>query len=237
MNSELLMNQNKNKAAILWTGGKDCALSFFKARQEGYEIESLITFVPPSRDFKAHSLKVMEHQAAAMSLPIQMIEITEPYDQSYETAIRYLQSEHSITTLVTGDIAEVDGQPNWIRQCCESVGVQVWTPLWGLRRKDLLDQLLRDGFKIILSCVKKPWLNESWLGRELTEESVAELQEIGARNGLDLCGENGEYHTMVLDAPMFQSRIVLDELSCERLDEMTWLKSGKISNSRANHKS
>jgi uncharacterized protein (TIGR00290 family) len=230
MNPNLPMNENENKAAVLWTGGKDCALSFFMAEQKGYEIECLITFVPASRNFKAHSLKVMEHQAVAMNLPIRMVEIAEPYDESYKAAIVRLQNEHSINTLITGDIAEVDELPNWIRQCCKNTTVQVWTPLWESRRKDLTDQLLRNGFKVILSCVKEPWLNESWLGRELTETSVAELQEIGVRNGLDLCGENGEYHTMVLDAPMFKSRIVLDETSHERLDEMIWLKPGKISN-------
>ena len=217
------------KSAVLWTGGKDCALAHYLAQQDGYEINSLVTFTPASRDFKAHSLKVMELQAAAMGLPLVLVEISEPYDEAYKAGIRSLRDDRSIDTLITGDIAEVDGYPNWIRQCAEGSGVEVLTPLWGACRKDLTDQLLRHGFKVILFCVKEPWLTEDWLGRELTEHSIVELQEIGSQNGLDLCGENGEFHSLVLDSPLFNRSVILSEMTHHKLGEMMWLQAGIVS--------
>lgn len=56
-------------------------------------------------------------------------------------------------------------------------------------------------FQSYFSCVKKPWFNEEWLGRELNMETLERLKDLSAKQGIDLCSENGEYHTLVLTAP------------------------------------
>jgi diphthine-ammonia ligase len=63
------------------------------------------------------------------------------------------------------------------------------------------------GFKTRLSCVKTGWLYESWVGRELNESAIAELRIIREKAGLNLCGEEGEYHTLVTDGPLFKRGI------------------------------
>lgn len=63
--------------------------------------------------------------------------------------------------------------------------------------------LLDRGFKARFSCVKTRWLDENWIGRELNESALAGLRSIREQNGLDLCGEDGEYHTLVTDGPRF----------------------------------
>mgnify|MGYP001552441406 CR=1 FL=1 len=62
-------------------------------------------------------------------------------------------------------------------------------------------------FQVLFSCVKKQWLAESWIGRKLDEQAIADLEIVRERTGLDLCGEEGEYHTLVTDGPLFARAI------------------------------
>ena len=190
-------------AAMLWTGGKDSAMALYEADQNGYCIRCLVTFAPPEPDFLAHPLSFIKMQAQALALPHHVLPISAPFEQSYETGLRRLRDEMGIDCVITGDITAVDGNPNWIRERSRPVRMSVHTPLWGRDQDALLQQLLDRGFKARFSCVKTRWLDESWIGRELNDSALAELRSIRERNGLDLCGEEGEYHTLVTDGPRF----------------------------------
>lgn len=220
-----MMNKN---AAVLWTGGKDCALAFHIAREQGYIIKSLVTFIPGGYDFVAHPLEFMRYQAQSSGLPHRTIEITEPFKSGYELAIKALKENHGIETLVTGDIAEVDGYPNWIRECSKFSGMHVLTPLWKLERKKILAEMISHNFKIIFSCLKKPWFTDELLGMEIDEGSIAELEDIKSRTGLDICGENGEYHTLTLDGPIFNRSIHINNFSKRFRDSLMYIEIGDV---------
>lgn len=195
-------------AAILWTGGKDSSLALYEAKLSGYKIRGLVTFIPSEPEFHAHPLGFMRYQAEALGLPHHTLSVEEPFKESYQNAICSLRQKYGIDTLITGDIAEVDGYPNWIRECSEYSGVDVLTPLWGFNRHELINKLLSYKFKVIFSYVKKPWFtNDSLLGERLNKESLEQLCTISTKTGLDLCGENGEYHTIVVDGPLFRKKI------------------------------
>ena len=159
-------------AAMLWTGGKDCSLALYEARRDGYEVRCLVTFAPPNPNFLAHPPAFIKLQAQALALPHHILSINEPFDKSYEVALGRLRDEMGIKTVITGDIAEVNGSPNWIRERSRPVGMKVHTPLWGRDRLALLRQLLDKRFYVIFSCVKTRWLGEaglavSWMKRPL----------------------------------------------------------------------
>jgi len=179
----------------------------------GYEVGSLVTFVPAEPEFLAHPLSFMKYQAEALGLPHHILEVNEPFKESYEKAIHSLREGRGIDTLITGDIAEVDGHPNWIRECSKYSGTDVLTPLWGFDRHELIGRLLSYKFKVIFSCVKKPWFTEEWIGRELNEDSLEQLRKINAETGLDICGEQGEYHTLAVDGPPFKKSIHISAYS------------------------
>ena len=105
-----------SNAALLWTGGKDGALALHEARTAGISITQLITFAPETPQFRAHPLPLVKAQAKALRLPHRTIIIAEPYRESYIAAIRSLKEKHDVNALVTGDIAEVGGFPNWIHK-------------------------------------------------------------------------------------------------------------------------
>ena len=122
-----------------------------------------------------------------------------------------------IDTVITGDIAEVGGSPNWIRERSRPVGMKVLTPLWGRDRLALLEQLRAAGFKVVFSCVHTRWLSAEWVGRELDDAAIIGLRTLREQNGLDLCGEEGEYHTLVTDGPGFKQRIQIgSHAKCSR---------------------
>ncbi len=217
------MRLDTKKAIVLWTGGKDSSLSLYKAKLLGYDVISLFTFMPSREEFLAHPLKFMKYQADALGIPHHSIEVNEPFRDSYEKAIHSLREKYKIDVLVTGDIAEVNGHPNWIRECSRHSGTDVLTPLWGFDRLVILKELLSYKFKIIFSCVKKPWFTIDWLGKELNLNSLDQMRTISAETGLDMCGENGEYHTLVVDGPLFKKNIYIEKYSRQIKNSLMYL--------------
>lgn len=211
-------------AAMLWTGGKDSALALFEAGRSGYDVRCLVTFAPPEPDFLAHPLSFMRLQAQALGLPHHVLPVLEPFDEGYETHLRTMRSDMGINAVVTGDIAEVNGSPNWIRERSRPVGMEVHTPLWERDRQTLLEQLLSRQFTVRFSCVKTHWLTENWVGRTLNESTIAELKAVRARTGLDLCGEEGEYHTLVTDGPQFSHAIEVQSYSVRATESLAFME-------------
>jgi uncharacterized protein (TIGR00290 family) len=193
---------------VLWTGGKDCNLARHEAHAVGFEIAGLLTFGPEQPSFRAHPLEVMRAQAEALGLRHELAIVREPYEAGYREAILQACAAARASTLVTGDIDAVAGQPNWVRQCCEGSGIDVATPLWGWPRKALLAQLIELGFEAIVSCVRPP-LDSAWLGRRLDADALVDLTRLHEQAGVDESGEQGEYHTLVLDGPGFARRLHL----------------------------
>jgi len=211
-------------AAMLWTGGKDSSLALFEAAQAGFCVRCLVTFAPPEPDFLAHPMTFMKLQAQALGLPHYVLQVDQPFEEGYETHLRAMRNDMGIDAVITGDIAEVGGSPNWIRERSRPVGMRVHTPLWGRDRRVLLEQLLSHGFEVLFSCIKKRWLTESWVGRELDEPAIADLQIVRERTGLDLCGEEGEYHTLVADGPQFTRAIRVDSYSVRGTESLAHME-------------
>jgi len=217
------------RAVVLWTGGKDCNLALYEAQLMGYEIVCLVTFAMGNARFRAHPIAVMEKQAEALGIPHAVISVNEPYKESYEEAILKVKNHYQIDTIFTGDIAEIHGNSNWITERSKPAGINVLLPLWHLDRQQLLNKIIALNFKVIFSCVKEPWFTSHWLGKELTQKTVPELNLIHELKGLDICGEQGEYHTLVLDNALYKNEIVIDSFSEQKDGEIMYMEINKIS--------
>lgn len=218
------MIESLPSAAMLWTGGKDSSMALYEASLNGYGVCCLVTFAPPEPDFLAHPLDLIKRQAQTLALPHYVLTIREPFEHSYEAELLKLKDEMGIDYVITGDIAQVNGNANWIRQRCLNIGMKVHIPLWGRDRNTLMQQLLDRGFKVRLSCVNTGWLDQNWVGRELNETALEELRFIARKNGMDLCGEEGEYHTMVVDGPQFKQGINILSYSTAVSGELAYMK-------------
>lgn len=133
------------------------------------------------------------------------------YYEAYATAIRQLQKDYDIKWIVTGDIDYVgNAKTNFMQDvCCQypTNNVQILLPLWQISRSQLLDEMItKYKLDIRYSCVKTPHFDSTWIGKQLNELTLEKIKQISNQTGLDLSGENGEYHTMVLGIPYINNK-------------------------------
>lgn len=200
----------KKKAIVSWTGGKDCALSLFLARQSGFEIAGLVTFIPAGSSFRAHPLTVIEKQAQALNLPWTKMTVEKPYERFYEVALEKVKQKYGIDYLITGDIDFIGGFfTNYMEDRCRSIGLNIFNPVWQKSRDEIWNLLFENNFEIIFSLSRVHLLGGEWIGTSITREVFIEFKNIVQTNGIDLCGENGEFHSIVVNSPDFRNRLIL----------------------------
>jgi uncharacterized protein (TIGR00290 family) len=196
------------KAACSWSSGKDSCHACYKAIKSGYKIAYLMNFV--SQEFGRVSFHGVESglvrmQAEAMGIPLlqkEVIKAEGAYEKVFREGLRYLKAE-GVEHVIAGDIFLLDVQ-NWVEKICEEEGLKAVEPLWGVPSKDILTGFVDLGFKAVVTATKAELLGESWIGRIVDGSFIDDLEKVG---GIDLCGENGEYHTFVFDGPIFNKRI------------------------------
>ena len=204
VNLEMNDSTQKRTAAVLWTGGKDSCLALHRAYDRGVSIACLATFVPEDRrEFHAHPTAETRKQADLMHLDLHFIPVQEPYRDSYIKGLTWLK-EQGITAVITGDIDYIEGHPNWIEDCCHGLDLEVIRPLWRESRHTLMEELITRGIQARITWINHPSIPPSWKGRVVDVDCLAELKHLSMHAGIDLCGENGEYHTMVFSAPLFR---------------------------------
>ena len=197
--------------------------------KEDHDVAFIVTFIWETPSL-AHPLPLIALQSKALGIKHVEARVKEPYFEQYRETISRLIKEDGIEGIVTGDISFVDSfHGNWIDDVCKGLSVEVIKPLWGLERYKILDELVSQGFKAIFTCVKQPWFDEKWLGRIIDRDCMKDLQELDAKYGMDICGEMGEYHTMILDAPIFKKTIEVSNFSKERKDNLLFIKINKAS--------
>jgi uncharacterized protein (TIGR00290 family) len=156
---------------------------------------------------RAHglSLDLLERQAAALDIPLAThLAAWDTYEVEFLSAIRQFK-EAGIGYGVFGDI-DLAPHLEWVERVCSSALVQACEPLWKAARRELLDEFLQLGFKATIIAVKQEALDNSFLGRTLDQRVIADLERAGA----DASGEEGEYHTVVTDGPIFSSALHLE---------------------------
>jgi len=147
-------------------------------------------------------IAILQQQAAAAGLPARLISSSwADYEKKFTNALSSLKEEYQLGYAVFGDI---DLQPHrdWEEKVCAASGLEAVLPLWQQDRKELVLQMLSAGIEtIIVSC--NGIMGERFLGEQITPALVEELESLG----IDACGENGEFHTLVLNCPLFSERI------------------------------
>ena len=119
------------------------------------------------------------------------------YEANFIDAVRELRDE-GVATGVFGDI-DLKGHREWVERVCGSIGMRAVLPLWGGGRRDLLQEFLSSGFNAIIVSVRDGVLDREFLGKTLDRTMIDEMIGIG----IDASGEEGEYHTLVTNGPMF----------------------------------
>ncbi|MFW6139526.1 MAG: diphthine--ammonia ligase [Spirochaetota bacterium] len=217
--------------AISWAGGKDSSLACHRAMQAGYKVSCLINFI--TLDAKAsmtHGLssELLRTQSSAMGIPIIQKRTTWiNYEQTLKNTMNELKEE-GIQGMVFGEI-DLKPHKDWIEKICRDIGFIPVLPLWGSRPDEILSELVEEGFKMVVVSAREGHPGWEWLGEEINRESIKKLHSLRDKFGLHMCGENGEYHTFVLDGPIFKTRINILKTNKEIKQGQWFLKIEKHS--------
>jgi len=188
-----------------WSGGKDSAYALLQAIQFGFTPKVLLNVLnEEGKISRSHGIPshILQAQAAAAGLPSYLISSSwEDYEKNFTAALEKLKTGFTCTHAIFGDI-DLQEHRDWEEKVCAAAGLTAVLPLWKQDRKKLVTQVLEAGFEVmIVSCNEA--MGESFIGRMLSPVLVHELVSMG----IDPCGENGEYHTLVLDCPLFTKKI------------------------------
>ena len=197
------------KAYFNWSTGKDSALALYKILQNNeFEIGTLLTNV--NGEFGRVSMhgvreELLDIQADNLGLPLQKIyfpgDVTMSlYDEIMKSAMQKILNE-KYQYSIFGDIYLEDLKAYRENKLAE-VGLKGIFPLWKQDTKKLMQEFIYLGFKAITVCVNAKLLDESFVGRTIDQQFLNDLPE-----GVDLCGENGEFHTFVYDGPIFKKPV------------------------------
>jgi ABC transporter with metal-binding/Fe-S-binding domain ATP-binding protein len=163
--------------------------------------------------FHTPNIDITALQAEAMGLPlIRKVTAGKPEEElkDLEVAIAQAIKDFNIKGIVTGAVESVY-QAARIQQICNRLGVWCVNPLWKRNQKALLEEIVAEGFKTVISGVFAYPLDKKWLGKQIDEVMIDQLVALSKEYGLSPSGEGGEIETTVLDAPLFKKKIkVLD---------------------------
>ncbi len=184
-----------------WSGGKDSALAYYRAVLDGNVPVALLTmFEEDGSKSRSHGLplEIMEAQAERMGLPLKIGKADwNNYEKEFISLLKNFKSE-GIDMGVYGDI-DLEDHRAWVQKVSKEADIEVSHPLWGEPRRNLLEELIAEGFKAVITVVDTARMDPKFLGREFTLELIEELEALG----IDACGEEGEFHTVIVDGPIF----------------------------------
>ena len=199
----------KTKAIFNWSSGKDSALALYKVLQNSeFEITCLLTSV--SQEFQRISMhgvrvELLEQQAKSLGIPLEIMQIPEmPTMEAYENVMNETLTKlknQSVTHSIFGDILLEDLRKYREDQLAK-IGFEAVFPLWKTPTNDLIQEFMSLGFKAIVVCVNERFLDKSFVGRVIDQDFINDLPD-----NVDVCGENGEFHTFTFDGPIFSTPI------------------------------
>jgi uncharacterized protein (TIGR00290 family) len=194
----------REKAVVSWSGGKDSVLALYEACQ-GFDIVALVTTVTLGYErVSIHGVRtaLLERQTASLGFPLEQVAIAPVCTNAdYETRMRMVLEQYrgaGVTSVICGDIFLEDVRKYREDRLLAPLGLKGVFPLWGRDSAALARRFIGLGFRALLCCVDTAALGAEFAGRLFDLGLLAELPA-----AVDPCGENGEFHSFVVDGPNF----------------------------------
>ena len=184
------------KAVGLFSGGKDSLYAVHLVEKQGVMVDHLITLLPnlPWPSPHAENIEALKVLAESMGKHLTIIDFKK--EGAFIDALNSLE----VDALVAGDI-NVEAHLAGLKDVCSKTGLELLEPIYGRDTTELFHEIFGLGFKALITGVNLKDLGEEWLGFTISKETSAEfLSKIGS---VDPLGENGEFHTLVLECPLY----------------------------------
>ncbi|WP_265109943.1 diphthine--ammonia ligase [Halosolutus halophilus] len=227
------MSESDGGWIALFSGGKESSWALYRALESGRDVRRLAIVRPPADSHMYHAPATSVTRLAAQSVGIPVVDVglpvvnIEPPDiggdvasasggqdgvgfEPLESALRTLDDElgGGVDGIVAGTV-EGEYQADRLRSMCDRIGCEFFAPLWRADPRVLAETMLEAGLEIVFVEVAGPGFDESWLGRRLDRDALADLEELHREYGVHLLGEGGEYETIVTDGPHMSRPIAI----------------------------
>ena len=191
-----------------WSSGKDSALALATARESGTDVvRLLVTFNEVADRVAMHAVRreLVAAQAERLGIPLFAVDLPSPcsnadYESRMAAALAAARDD-GVGEVVFGDLF-LDDVRAYRETAMAGTGIQPRFPLWGRPTRDLAREMVDVGVRAIVTCVDPRQLDASFVGRTFDRDFLDALPPT-----VDPCGERGEFHTFVWDAPGFSAPI------------------------------
>jgi diphthine-ammonia ligase len=221
------------KLAVLFSGGKDSCYAAYLAEKEGHELTCLISVFSKNKEsymFHTPSIEQVKKQAKAIALPI-IIERTkgekEKELKDLENVIKKAKSKYKIEGIVTGALHS-DYQASRIQKICDKLNLECFNPLWHKNEIEYLNELIKNKFKVIITAVAAYPLDKTWLGREVNNKFIEDVEQLKEKYKIHPAGEGGEFETFVLNCPLFKKELKIKSFKDFKEGENSFRRELKV---------
>lgn len=195
------------KFAMSYSCGKDSTLALHKMIEQGHEPVCLVIMVNETAGrsyFHGADFNMLRQYSDALCLPVILCPAKEDtYHTAFEEGLIKAKSIGA-EAVCFGDIDIVQNR-QWEEERCISAGLIPNFPLWQRKREENVYELIDLGYKCLIKCINKNILPKDILGKYIDEDSISIMRSAC----IDICGENGEYHTLAADGPIFTKSLDL----------------------------
>jgi len=192
-----------------WSGGKDGCFACYEAMRQGYKISHLVNFISDEFQrvrFHGTEAKLIQLQSQALGIPLFQKETTwNGYEQEFKESVQSLIPS-GVKGMIFGDIY-LQEHKDWVERVCGELGIEAVEPLWGRNTEEVVSDFIDSGFEALIVSAKCEFFGKKWIGHRLDRSFVNHL----SNEGIEHCGENGEYHTLVINGPIFNNRIEITQ--------------------------
>lgn len=207
MQQQWKTNATQQKFIVSYSGGKDSTLALYHAMQVGKAIGLIVMLEEQGLRSRSHamSMEIIQAQANALGLPI--ITASSSWND-YETEFLKLLAnakQQGAEVLVTGDL-DMPEHGCWHDRITQQAGLKLCMPLWQRPHREVIEEFIQLGFKTMIVTVNLDLgMKVDDLGKVLTLDYIQELEN----RGIDPCGEGGEFHSTVINGPLFTAPIAV----------------------------
>ncbi len=205
----------KMRVAIMFSGGKDSNYAVKYALDKGWDIRYLLSVKPTRTDCYLFHFATVEHtklQAEALELKHHLLtcSVADPKEEA-EIVRKFVVSNEKVDAVILGGTGLQAMQIRSIQEALLPHKVEVFASHSGEDHIKLFEQMIKDGFKIMMTQFAADGLTLDWLGRVIDGKNYQELKKLSETYGFHLPAEGGHWDSFVIDGPTFKKKLVIEE--------------------------
>jgi ABC transporter with metal-binding/Fe-S-binding domain ATP-binding protein len=197
---------------VLFSGGKDSMYACWLAKKMGYKISCLISIISENKEsymFHTTNIERVKEQSKVMNVPLLFIKTKGEKEKELadlEKIVKKAIRKYKIEGIVTGAIESIY-QSSRIQKICNKLKIECFNPLWQKNQYEVLSDLIKYKFEVIIVGVFAYPLNEKWLGRKIDKYFINEIEKMNSKYKINPAGEGGEYESFVISCPLFKRKL------------------------------